>query len=161
MKIAIYPGSFDPITNGHLDILERSLRIFDKVIVVLAVNPHKVTTFSVAERLDMIKGAVAKLGSRVEVDITDGLSVTYAKKSGACALVRGLRAVPDFEYEFQIAAGNEFIDSTIEMVFFMSRQRATFISSSTIKQLAEQGIDIHSLVPANVNEYLVSHYRKR
>ncbi|HOJ44444.1 MAG TPA: pantetheine-phosphate adenylyltransferase [Bacilli bacterium] len=160
MKIAIYPGSFDPITNGHLDILKRALTIFDHVIVLLAINPHKATTFSAEERLDMIKGAVMQFGEAVTVDSTEGLSVTYAKEHGAVAMVRGLRAVPDFEYEFQIAAGNEYIDKSVEMVFFMSRQKATFISSSTIKQLAQQQVDISSLVPANVNKYLKKRYAR-
>jgi pantetheine-phosphate adenylyltransferase len=160
MKIAIYPGSFDPITNGHIDILKRALTIFDHVIVLLAINPYKATTFSAAERLDMIKGAVAQFGLSVTVDSTEGLSVTYAKEHGAVAMVRGLRAVPDFEYEFQIAAGNEYIDKSVEMVFFMSRQKATFISSSTIKQLAHQQVDISSLVPPNVNKYLKKRYAR-
>jgi pantetheine-phosphate adenylyltransferase len=159
MKIAIYPGSFDPITNGHIDILNRALAIFDKVIILLAINPNKATTFTVEERLSMIKGAVVSLGDRVSVDSTSGLSVRYAKQHGACALVRGLRAVPDFEYESQIAAGNEYIDKDIEMVFFMSRSHATFISSSTIKQLAEQGVAITGLVPANVDDFLKRHYQ--
>ena len=160
MKIAIYPGSFDPITNGLIDILKRALTIFDHVIVLLAINPYKATTFSAAERLDMIKGAVAQFGLSVTVDSTEGLSVTYAKEHGAVAMVRGLRAVPDFEYEFQIAAGNEYIDKSVEMVFFMSRQKATFISSSTIKQLAHQQVDISSLVPPNVNKYLKKRYAR-
>jgi pantetheine-phosphate adenylyltransferase len=160
MRIAIYPGSFDPITNGHLDILKRALSIFDRVIVLLAINPYKSTTFSVAERLELIEGAVAHLGSRVSVDSTAGLSVRYAKEHGASALVRGMRAVPDFEYESQIAAGNEFIDPDVEMVFFMSRSRAAFISSSTIKQLAQQGVDITPLVPENVNRFLKKHYQR-
>jgi pantetheine-phosphate adenylyltransferase len=108
----------------------------------------------------MIKGAVMQFGEAVTVDSTEGLSVTYAKEHGAVAMVRGLRAVPDFEYEFQIAAGNEYIDKSVEMVFFMSRQKATFISSSTIKQLAQQQVDISSLVPANVNKYLKKRYAR-
>ncbi|HAK05519.1 MAG TPA: pantetheine-phosphate adenylyltransferase [Firmicutes bacterium] len=160
MKIAIYPGSFDPITNGHLDILKRSLEIFDHVIVLLAINPYKTTTFSVEDRLKMIEASVKEFGNHVTVDSTGGLTVRYAREHGACALVRGLRAVPDFEYESQIAAGNEFIDSGIEMVFFMSRAQATFISSSTIKQLAEQKIDIAKLVHPFVNRFLIDYYHR-
>jgi pantetheine-phosphate adenylyltransferase len=159
MRIAIYPGSFDPITNGHIDILKRALTIFDRVIVLLAINPYKATTFTVADRLGLIKEAVRPLGPAITVDSTSGLSVRYAKDHGACALVRGMRAVPDFEYESQIAAGNEFIDPDIEMVFFMSRTQATFISSSTIKQLAQQGVDITPLVPENVNRFLKRFYK--
>jgi pantetheine-phosphate adenylyltransferase len=154
MRVAIYPGSFDPITNGHLDILKRAANIFDHVIILLAINPNKKTAFTPDERLEMIKGAVKDLGDKISVDVTEGLSVVYAKKHGAIAIVRGLRAVPDFEYEFQFASGNEFIDKSIEMVFFMSRRNSTFISSTTIKELFVQGVDISKLVPNNVGEYL-------
>ena len=128
MKIAVYPGSFDPITNGHLDILKRALNVFDKVIVLVANNPKKQTTFDVNERRNIIKN-VTKDMKNVEVDSTEGLVVAYAKKVGATALVRGLRAVTDFEYELQMATTNEFVDSSIDMVFFMTHLENTFISS--------------------------------
>lgn len=155
MKIAVYPGSFDPITNGHLDILKRALNVFDKVIVLVANNPKKRTTFDVNERMKTIKN-VTKDMKNVEVDSTEGLVVTYAKKVGATALVRGLRAVTDFEYELQMATTNEFVDSSIDMVFFMTHLENTFISSSSVKELFFQGLDISKLVPQEVIRALES-----
>lgn len=149
MKIAVYPGSFDPITNGHLEIIKRTLKIFDKVIVLVANNPEKHMYFSIEERLEMISAAVVDL-KHVEVDASTGLSVTYAREHGAVALVRGLRAVSDFEYEFSLAAGNEYIDNSVEMIFFMSRSGSTFISSSMIKDLYDNGVNILPLVPPSV-----------
>lgn len=153
MRIAVYPGSFDPITNGHLDIIERAAALFDKLIVVVAYNPNKKTTFNVEERVSMIKEAVSHL-KNVEVDSTDGLTIDYAKSKGACTLVRGLRAVTDYEFEFQIHAANTFIDPQVESIYLMSRQEFTFISSSTIKELFSHGVDISSLVPSSVLKYL-------
>lgn len=155
MKIAVYPGSFDPITNGHLDILKRALNVFDKVIVLVANNPKKQTTFDVNERMKTIKN-VTKDMKNVEVDSTEGLVVAYAKKVGATALVRGLRAVTDFEYELQMATTNEFVDSSIDMVFFMTHLENTFISSSSVKELFFQGLDISKLVPQEVIRALES-----
>ena len=149
MKVAIYPGSFDPITNGHLDILNRASCIFDKVIVLVAINPHKHSRFSNEERVAMIQEAIAGL-QNVEVDSYEGLTVQYAKEHGATHLIRGLRAVSDFEYEFQLASANEFADSSIDMVFFMARGDKTFISSSAILELHNSGVDISSLVPLSV-----------
>ena len=148
MKVAIYPGSFDPITNGHLDILQRALKIFDKVIVLVANNPNKHSRFSVEERKAMIQESVK--GLNVEVDSTDGLTVEYAKEHGAIALIRGLRAVTDFEYEFQLATANDFIDSSIDSVFLMSKHEKSFINSSMIIELHEKGIDVSALVPEPV-----------
>ncbi len=148
MKVAIYPGSFDPITNGHLDILNRALKIFDKVIVLVAVNPHKSSRFSVEDRVEMIKEAVDS--PNVEVDFTDGLTVEYAKRVGATHLIRGLRAVTDFEYEFQLASANDFVDSSIDSVFLMSKNDKSFINSSMIIELHRQGKDVSSLVPISV-----------
>ena len=149
MKVAIYPGSFDPITNGHLDVLKRSLEVFDKVIVLVAINPDKSSRFSPAERVEMIKEAVKDL-KNVEVDSTTGLTVEYAKKHGAKHLIRGLRAVTDFEYEFQLAVANEFADSDIDMVFFMARGETTYITSSMIMELNKNGVDVSTLVPNSV-----------
>lgn len=156
MKIAVYPGSFDPITIGHLEIIKRALKLFDHVIVLLAVNPNKKSTFSADERFAMIQGAIKGIPN-VSVDKNYGLSISYAKEKGAIALVRGLRAVSDFEYEFTLSAGNEFIDDSIDTVFFMSRAESTFISSSTVKELSENGIDVSRLVPPNVAEILRKH----
>lgn len=149
MKIAIYPGSFDPITNGHLDILERASRIFDKVIVLVAINSNKSSRFSTEDRVNMIKESITHL-SNVEVDSYDGLTVKYAKERHANTLIRGLRAVSDFEYEFRLASANEYADPSIDMVFFMARGDKTFISSSAIIELHNSGVDISSLVPPSV-----------
>ena len=148
MKIAVYPGSFDPITNGHLEILDRALNIFDKVIMLVAVNPNKKTRFSAEERVAMIKEAVNN--PRVEVDSFDGLTVKYAKEHGAHHLIRGLRAVTDFEYEFSLASANDYIDESIDTVFLMSKVEKSFINSSMIMELYQSGVDISALVPASV-----------
>ena len=148
MKIAVYPGSFDPITNGHLEILDRALNIFDKVIMLVAVNPNKKTRFSAEERVAMIKEAVNN--PRVEVDSFDGLTVKYAKENGAHHLIRGLRAVTDFEYEFSLASANDYIDESIDTVFLMSKVEKSFINSSMIMELYQSGVDVSALVPASV-----------
>ena len=153
MKIAVYPGSFDPVTNGHLDILSRAIKVFDKVIILVAVNPNKHFNFSTQERVEMIKDAV-KDYKNVEVDSFDGLTVEYAKKHQATHLIRGLRAVTDFEYEFQLASANGYADPNIDMVFFMSRGDKSFISSSAIMQLASNGVDVKELVPSSVYQKL-------
>lgn len=149
MKVAVYPGSFDPITNGHLDILNRACSLFDKVIVLVANNPHKSSNFSVEDRAEMIKEAINN-NSKIEVTSDSGLTVEFAKKHGATHLIRGLRAVSDFEYEFQLASANEFIDSKIDTVFLMARGDKTFISSSSIITMAKQGVDVSKLVPNSV-----------
>jgi pantetheine-phosphate adenylyltransferase len=148
MKIAIYPGSFDPITNGHVDILQRALTIFDHVILLLAVNPNKQSSYPVKDRLAMLRAVANTCPSgKVTVDHTNGLTVRYAESKGAIALVRGLRAVPDFEYEHEIYAGNQIINSNIEMVFFMAKNNHEMISSTLIKQLHQSDVDISALVP--------------
>lgn len=149
MKIAIYPGSFDPITNGHLDILERASKIFDKVIVLVAVNQNKQSRFSPIERVEMIKEASSHL-KNVEVDYYEGLTVRYAKEHHATHLIRGLRAVTDFEYEFQLASANDFADCDIDTVFLMSKVEKSFISSSMIMELHQSGVDVSSLIPESV-----------
>ena len=153
MKIAVYPGSFDPITNGHLHILNRACQVFDKVIVLVADNPNKSSTFSSQERVEMIKEAT-KENKQVEVYADSGLTVEFAKRHGATHLIRGLRAVSDFEYEFQLASANEFVDPSIDMVFFMARGDKTFISSSAIMEMHQSGVDVSSLVPHSVMKRL-------
>ena len=148
MRIAVYPGSFDPITNGHLDILNRALEIFDKVIVLVAINSQKKSRFSTEERKAMIEEAVND--PRVVVDTYDGLTVQYAKEHGASHLIRGLRAVTDFEYEFQLFSANKFADSSIDSVFLMSKNDKSFINSSMIIELHNKGIDVSELVPSSV-----------
>lgn len=146
MKTAIYPGSFDPITNGHLDIIKRACCLFDKVIVCVAENPNKKYYFSASERALMVKEATKNLNS-IEVITSKDLIVNEAKKHQACAIIRGLRAVSDFEFEFQLAAGNEFLDPEVEMVFLMTSPGMGFISSSNIKEFYSHGADISRLVP--------------
>ncbi len=156
-KVAIYPGSFDPITNGHMDILSRALKAFDKVIVLVAVNPNKSSRFTYQERVEMIKEATKDMGN-VEVDYFNGLTVEYAKKHNANYLIRGLRAVTDFEYEFQLAAANQFADSNIDSVFFMSRGITSDITSSMIMELFTNGVDVSNLVPNSVLKKLKEKY---
>lgn len=158
-RIAIYPGSFDPITNGHLDILHRALEVFDEVIVLVAIAAEKKTVFTLEERVQMIRQATADT-PRVRVDSTEGLSVQYAKAHGAHTLVRGLRAVTDFEYEFKLSAGNNYVDPSIDMVFFMAKSLYNFLSSSTLKELYFTGVDISSLVPKSVIDALAKKKRQ-
>ena len=155
MKVAVYPGSFDPITNGHLDILKRALTVFDKVIVLVSSNPNKKSRFSAMERKEMIEESLKELNiQNAEVDVWDGLTVEYAKEHNAPHLIRGLRAVTDFEYEFQLASANEIADPSVDMVFFMSKISTSYISSSMITELHDNGVDVSSLVPKAVAKRL-------
>ncbi len=159
MKIAIYPGSFDPITNGHLDIILRASKLFDKIYVCIAKNSSKQSFFSSEERVKMVEIATQDF-ENVEVISTDDLIVNVAKKLNATAIVRGLRAVTDFEYEFQLAAANEYIDQNIEMVFLMASLSKSFISSSSIKEFFTYNVDVSSLVPNIVIEMYNSKQKK-
>ena len=150
---AVYPGSFDPITNGHLNIINRASKLYDELIVLVAISPAKKPFFSIEEKVNMIKDSVKDLPN-VKVDFYEGLVVDYASKNNVQVLVRGLRAVSDFEYEFQLAAANRFINNEIEMVFFMANSENNFISSSMIKEMAIAGQDVSSLVPPMVTKYL-------
>ena len=152
MKKAVYPGSFDPLTNGHMSIIQRASNIFDKLYVVIADNPNKKYYFTTEERIDMAKKACANL-KNVEVIYTDGVVVNKAKELGCKVVVRGLRAVTDFEFEFQLAAANEYIDSNIETMFLMASSGKGFISSSYVKDFYNSKVDITSLVPEVVLEY--------
>lgn len=148
-KIAVFPGSFDPITNGHIDILNKALKVFDQVILLVMHNSKKKSLFSVEERVSIIQKIYAH-DERIKVDSASGLTVHYAKKHDAGVLIRGLRAVSDFEYEFQLAAANKAVDHDVETVFFVSDNKTSFISSSIIIQLFENGVDIHEYVPEEV-----------
>ncbi len=153
MKIAIYPGSFDPITKGHLDILKSAASIFDKVIIAVAHNGEKKGFLTVDERVELIKKSIPHL-SNVEVDAFEGLTIEYAKKRGAEVLIRGLRAVSDFEYEMQLSQTNSALCEDIKTVFLITKPKYNFISSSTIKEILANGGDISKFVPEAVNIYL-------
>jgi len=154
LTLAIYPGSFDPITKGHLDVLKRASKIFEKVIIAVLTNQTKEPFIPLDERLELIKHAVCEADlQNVEVDCFNGLTVEYAKKKNAKVLIRGLRAVSDFEYEMQLAQMNQNLDKSIETVFLTTKPNYNFISSQVVKEAAKLGGDISKLVPQNVNEY--------
>ena len=159
-SIAVYPGTFDPITMGHLDIINRGLHLFDKVIIAIAINSSKTPLFGIEERLEMIRKSFPDNENRIEVDTVDGLLVDYSYRKGAKAIIRGLRAVSDFDYEFQLALMNRRIEREVETVFLMTGFRWIFISSSIIKDAARHGGDVSGLVPDNVCEKLREKYLK-
>ena len=151
--LAVYPGSFDPLTNGHVDIISRGARLFDRIIVAILVNAEKSPLFSMEERVDITR-AVFRNHSNVEVDTFDGLLVDYVARRGAHVIVRGLRAVSDFEYEFQMALMNQRLNRRIETVFMMPDEKYTYISSRLIKEVFALGGQVHGLVPDMVEERL-------
>lgn len=150
-KTAIYPGSFDPVTNGHLDLIERASKLFDVLIVALLLNPEKDPLFSVAERVEMLKGVVAHLRN-VEVDTFAGLLVDYARRRGAGVLLRGIRAVSDYEYELQMAMMNRQLAPEIETVFMLPAETYSYVSSRLVREVARLGGSIKDLVPPAVEE---------
>ncbi|HKA33902.1 MAG TPA: pantetheine-phosphate adenylyltransferase [Candidatus Binatia bacterium] len=154
-KIAIYPGSFDPITNGHVDLVKRTLGVFDRIVVAIARNPAKDgSLFDLDERLQMIRQVFKGFGGRVEAESFEGLLVDYAKKTGAKVIIRGLRAVSDFEYEFQMAMMNRELAPGIETLFMMTGQDHFYISSRLVKEVVSLGGDVSGLVPAIVAKKL-------
>ena len=153
-KIAVCPGSFDPITLGHLDIITRAAAMFDKIIVVVMTNISKTGSFSKEERLEMIKKAVAHIPN-VEVDVYDGLLAEYAQNKNACAIIKGLRAMSDFEYEFQMALANKKLNPKVETLFLTTRAENMYLSSSMVRQIASMGGDITSFVPPIIHDDIV------
>lgn len=156
MRRAIYPGSFDPLTNGHLDIIERGCRLFDEVVVAILVNQSKQSLFSVEERLEIIRQVAPH--PNVKVDTFDGLLVNYAAAQGACAVIRGIRAVSDYEYELQMALMNRRLEPNVETVFLMSTDVYSYVSSRLVKEVASLGGDVSGLVPAVVEDRLTARY---
>ncbi len=158
-KIAIYPGSFDPITNGHIDIAERGLKLFDKIIVAILHNPVKEFLFTVEERVEMLESSFGNYPD-IEVETFDGLLVGYAAKRKSIAILRGMRAVSDFEYEFQLALMNRKLNKEVQTVFLMTGLRWIFTSSSIIKEAARFGGDMTGMVPPIVNEKLKAKFKR-
>ena len=154
MRIAIYPGSFDPLTNGHLDVAQRAAKLFDRVIMAIAENDSKHPLFTLAERVALVKKATSHLPN-VQTDSFDGLLVDYVAERKAKAIVRGLRAVSDFEFEFQLALMNRKLDENIETIFMMPKDTYTFLSSRIVKEIARLGGDVRSFVPPNVQSALI------
>lgn len=160
MKIGIYPGTFDPITHGHTDIIRRSLQVFDKVIVAVAPNPTKHPLFNLAERLDLVKLVLKDLG-QVEVVAFEGLLVDYVQRSGAHAIIRGLRAISDFEHEFQMALINRKLAKQVETVFLMSSEEYSYLSSTIIKDVANHGGSLTEFLHPEVARQLQARIRSR
>ena len=158
-KIALYPGSFDPITNGHIDVLERARRMFDFVVIAVLNNPEKKSFLPASKRVELIQEAVKDMDN-VSVASFDGLTVEYARQIGANFLIRGLRTITDFEYEVQLCQTNQVIAPDIDTVFLPTRPEHNFISSSIVKELSNYKTDISKFVPKNVVEYLQDDLRK-
>lgn len=156
--IGVYAGTFDPVTNGHLDIIQRASKLYDVLYVTIFENSAKTKLFTLEERLGFLKEATKSLGN-VIVDHSDLLAVEYAKNVNATVLVRGLRATTDFEYELQMAFTNQFLDDQIEMVFLMTKSQQSFISSSSVKEIASLHHDVSELVPECVSKALIEKYK--
>ena len=152
-RTAIYPGSFDPVTNGHLDIVERGLKLFDKIIVAIMHNPGKASLFTISERIEMLQNSLKKF-SNVEIDTFNGLTVEYAKRRKAQGILRGLRALSDFEYEFQMALMNRKLNREVQTIFLMTGFRWIYTSSSIIKEASKFGGNVNGMVPALVQKKL-------
>ena len=161
MTTAIYPGSFDPLTFGHLDVVERSARLFDRVVMAIITNPQKSPLFTVEERREIIRDIVTPRFPNVEVDVFHGLLVDYAQRKSAQVIVRGIRAVTDYEYEFQMALMNRRLEPRIETVFMMPAENYSYLSSRLVKEIAELGGSVEGLVPKSVEERLKERYKRK
>jgi pantetheine-phosphate adenylyltransferase len=157
-RIAVYPGSFDPVTNGHLDIIHRALEFVDELIIAILTNPEKQALFSVNERMNMIRKCVTE-NSRIRIDQFDGLLVEYARKKGAQMIIRGLRAVSDFDYEFQMALMNRRLEPQIETVFLVPAEQYTYVSSRLVKEICLLGGSVQGLVPDAVEKKMIEKFR--
>ncbi len=154
-EVAIYPGSFDPITLGHLDIIHRAARLFDKLIVVVMVNPAKKCSFSPEERVELIKTCIGDLDN-VCVEFSDGLLAEYAREKNAGAIIKGLRALSDFEYEFQMALTNSKLNPDVETLFLTTKAENMYLSSSMVRQIASMGGDISGFVPDIIHKQIIN-----
>ena len=159
MRTALCPGSFDPVTNGHVDVIERAAKLFDKVIVVVLINKGKTPMFSAEKRVEFLKKATAHIPN-VEIDSYSGLLADYAKERGAVAIVKGLRAVSDFEYEFQMALTNKKLNEPLETLFLTTNMEYMFLSSSVVREVASFGGDISQFVPNTICEDITNFFRK-
>lgn len=160
MKIGVYPGSFDPVTNGHLDIIERASKIFDKLIVAVLVNPNKTPVFDIEERVELLKETTEHL-TNVEVKAFKGLLIDFMKQENAKVIVKGLRAVSDFEYEFQMALLNKKLEPSIETIFMMTNSKYSYLSSSMVKEVARFGGCIEDLVPEKIAKKVMKKLNKK
>jgi len=159
IRRAIYPGSFDPVTNGHLDVIDRARKLFDEVIVAVAYNDQKHPLFSLEERLGLLKGALGKI-KNVEIAPLDGLLVNFAIARKATAVIRGLRAISDFEFEFQMALMNRKLEAKVETIFLMPKEEYTYLSSRIVKEIARLGGDVTEFVPPRVAKALTEKLKK-
>jgi pantetheine-phosphate adenylyltransferase len=161
MKKVMYPGTFDPVTNGHIDIINRAKELFDAVVVTVAVNPGKTPLFSTEERLNLLRESLKDYNTSITVDSFDGLVVDHAHEVGAIGIIRGLRAVSDFEYEFQMALMNRKLASDISTIFLMPHEKYTYLNSSIVKNLAGLNSDVSDFVPEIVKEALKKKFSKK
>lgn len=155
MKKAVYPGSFDPITYGHMDIAIRALKVFDRLVILISDNPHKSVLFTAEERVELARLALKDVIDRVDIEVSYDLTVNATKELGATHIIRGLRAVTDFEYEFQLTHANRVLDRNIDSVFFMTDNKYSFLSSTTVKEIALFNGELSHFVPPFVKEKLI------